>query len=141
MQSNLLRVISIILVLAASVCAHAADVVVITDKYYPIYHIPEHARVIRLDTPEAILHEVSAGLPADHEQASLIAKERLDNSVHRQLRGAFQDIADAWALGVQKIPAVVVDRKYVVYGEADVVKALEAIRQYREQEQKQEMLQ
>ncbi|OTJ71748.1 hypothetical protein CAY98_34130 [Pseudomonas aeruginosa] len=40
---------------------------------------------------------------------------------------AQQDVADAWSLGVEKIPAVVVDRQYVVYGEPDVSRALELI--------------
>lgn len=40
---------------------------------------------------------------------------------------AQQDVADAWSLGIEKIPAVVVDRQYVVYGEPDVSRALELI--------------
>ncbi|MGH8391347.1 MAG: DUF1525 domain-containing protein, partial [Pseudomonas sp.] len=34
---------------------------------------------------------------------------------------------DAWSVGVEKIPAVVIDRRYVVYGEADVAKAIAQI--------------
>ncbi|WP_446939641.1 TIGR03757 family integrating conjugative element protein, partial [Pseudomonas aeruginosa] len=44
-----------------------------------------------------------------------------------ELVKAQQDVADAWSLGVEKIPAVVVDRQYVVYGEPDVSRALELI--------------
>jgi len=109
-------------------------IIVVHDDAHPVVNIPEHARVIRLDTPEAILHEVSAGLPANVEQAALAAKEILDDSIHQKLHDALQDIVDAWALGVQKIPAVIVDQRYVIYGEADVTKALDAIRQYRELE-------
>ena len=37
----------------------------------------------------------------------------------------------AWSLGIAKIPAVVVDRRYVVYGEANVARALARIEEYR----------
>ena len=37
-------------------------------------------------------------------------------------------------MGVTRIPAVVVDRKYVVYGETNVPRALERIEQYRRME-------
>ena len=40
-------------------------------------------------------------------------------------------MTDAWSLGVTKIPAVVVDRRYVVYGETDVSRALARIEEYR----------
>ncbi|CAK7053537.1 MAG: hypothetical protein BACD_02588 [Bacteroides rodentium] len=139
MHAYLLYFIGITIASVLSVSAFAMDVVAITDKNHPINHIPAHMRVIRLDAPETILGEVSAGLPADHERASLIAKERLNDSLHRQLRDALQDVADAWMLDVQKIPAVVVDRRYVVYGEVDVVKALDIIKQYREQNREQEV--
>ncbi|MFY0038678.1 DUF1525 domain-containing protein [Acinetobacter baumannii] len=44
-----------------------------------------------------------------------------------ELVKAQQDATDAWSLGVEKIPAVVVDRQYVVYGEPDVPRAVELI--------------
>ena len=39
--------------------------------------------------------------------------------------------ADAWGLGIAKIPAVVVDRRYVVHGEPDVPRAVARINAYR----------
>ena len=44
---------------------------------------------------------------------------------------AYQGVADAWGLGIAKIPAVVVDRRYVVYGEPDVPRAVARINAYR----------
>jgi integrating conjugative element protein (TIGR03757 family) len=37
---------------------------------------------------------------------------------------AYQGVVDAWSLGIITIPAVVVDQRYVVYGEPDVAKAV-----------------
>ncbi|NQD96830.1 DUF1525 domain-containing protein, partial [Pseudomonas sp. CrR25] len=38
---------------------------------------------------------------------------------------------DAWSLGVTTIPAVIVDHRYVVYGEPDVAKAAALIEAHR----------
>ena len=43
-------------------------------------------------------------------------------------------VADAWGLGVAKVPAVVVDRRYVIYGEPDVALALSRIARYRREQ-------
>ncbi|MHA5668547.1 TIGR03757 family integrating conjugative element protein, partial [Pseudomonas aeruginosa] len=70
-------------------------------------------------------------LPQDPQQAQAAFKRLLQSPDGRRLQAelvkAQQDVADAWSLGVEKIPAVVVDRQYVVYGEPDVSRALELI--------------
>ena len=43
----------------------------------------------------------------------------------------YQDVTQAWGLGITKVPAVVVDRRYVVYGEPDVAHAAARIETYR----------
>ncbi|HEP9542705.1 TPA: DUF1525 domain-containing protein, partial [Pseudomonas aeruginosa] len=52
----------------------------------------------------------------------------------RSLASAYQGVADAWGLGVAKVPAVVVDRRYVIYGEPDVALALSRIARYRREQ-------
>ena len=42
-----------------------------------------------------------------------------------------QGVTDAWSLGITSIPAVVVDQRYVVYGEPDVARAVARIEQRR----------
>lgn len=49
------------------------------------------------------------------------------NALQARLGGAYQDVVDAWSLGITTIPAVVVDQRYVVYGEPDVAKAVALI--------------
>ena len=46
-------------------------------------------------------------------------------------RGAYQGVADAWSLGITSLPAVVVDQRYVVYGDSDVARAIARIEQHR----------
>ena len=52
-------------------------------------------------------------------------------AVQRRIGPAAQGGAVAWGLGIAKIPAVVVDRRYVVYGEPDVPRAVARINAYR----------
>ncbi|MFG6179683.1 DUF1525 domain-containing protein, partial [Halomonas sp. THAF12] len=47
---------------------------------------------------------------------------------------AARGVARAWMLGVEKVPAVVLDGEYVVYGEHDVQAALNQIQSYQRQQ-------
>jgi len=116
-----------------STAAFAADVLVVTDSHHPVQSMAD-ARVVELDLPARIEAELSAGLPANPGQAAAIVQQRLregDKTLQRRIGGAYQDVADAWGLGIAKIPAVVVDRRYVVYGEPDVARAIARIKAHR----------
>ena len=111
----------------------AADVVVVTDSRHPVKTMGGE-RLIELDEGPRIEAELSAQLPADPEQATAIVKRRLSNGgvdLQRRIAAAYQGVADAWSLGVTSIPAVVVDQRYVVYGEPDVARAVARIAQHR----------
>lgn len=113
--------------------AAVADVRVFTDRHHAI-EAPAGVHVIELDAPPRIEAELAANLPADPAQAAAIVRQRLQDggtSLQRRLADAYQGVTDAWSLGVTKIPAVVVDRRYVVYGETDVSRALARIEEYR----------
>jgi len=114
---------------AVSSSAFAADIIVITDSSHPIKPMGGE-RIIELDQPARIEAELSAGLPADPNHASALARRRLStgrSDLQRRIVQAYQGVADAWGLGIAKIPAVVVDRRYVVYGEPDVARAVTRI--------------
>jgi integrating conjugative element protein (TIGR03757 family) len=111
----------------------AANVVVVTDSRHPVKTMGGE-RLIELDEGPRIEAELSAQLPADPEQATAIVKRRLSNGgadLQRRIAAAYQGVADAWSLGVTSIPAVVVDQRYVVYGEPDVARAVARIAQHR----------
>lgn len=113
--------------------AFAADVVVITDSRHPVRAVGDE-RLIELDEGARIEAELSAQLPTDPEQAAALVRRRLDQggaALQRRIATAYQGVADAWSLGVTSIPAVVVDRRYVVYGEPDVARAVSRIEQHR----------
>ena len=126
--------------LAAGLCAAllgpiaaAADVLVVTDSRHPV-QAPAGVRIIELDQATRIEVELAAHLPADPQQAAALVRQRLQDggeALQRRIGHAYQGVADAWGLGIAKIPAVVVDRRYVVYGEPDVPRAVARINAYR----------
>ncbi|MFG6892054.1 TIGR03757 family integrating conjugative element protein [Burkholderia pseudomallei] len=130
---------AIVFLIAMPLCsatyATAANAVwVVTDRLHPVQSV-DGARVIELDAPSHVEVMLSAGLPADPHQAAKVIQQRLkgDNGKQaQQLAAAYQGVVDAWDLGVTKIPAVIVDRRYVVYGDTDVAHTLAHIRAYRE---------
>ncbi|WP_232625509.1 TIGR03757 family integrating conjugative element protein [Pectobacterium parmentieri] len=67
--------------------------------------------------------------PASMEQAAAQAQAVMRSPQWQQheddLQTAYRGVVHAWEIGVQKYPAVVFDERDVVYGTADVAKALE----------------
>ena len=111
----------------------AADVVVVTDSRHPVKTMGGE-RLIELDETPRMEAELSANLPADPERAAAIVRQRLKQGgtdLQRRIGTAYQGVTDAWSLGVTTIPAVVVDQRFVVYGEPDVARAVARIEQHR----------
>jgi integrating conjugative element protein (TIGR03757 family) len=108
----------------------SAEVWIVTDSSQSV-DLPSGAQSVVLDQPTLVERSLSAGLPDDPVRAAQLAQQRLTSGVARQLTEAHQGVADAWSLGVMKVPAVVVDRRYVIYGETNVPRALDRIAEYR----------
>ena len=105
-----------------SPASFAADVVIITDSRHPVRTMGGE-QPIELDEAPRIEAELSAALPADPGQATAIVKRRLSQGA---LTSSVASPPNTRALpthgasGITTIPAVVVDQRYVVYGEPDV---------------------
>lgn len=114
--------------------ASAAEIWVVMDRHHPISNVGPDIRVIELDAPARIQAELAAHLPSDPARAAAIVHQRLSVggiALQQHLSIAYQGVVDAWQLGITRNPAVIVDRRYVVYGEADVRRALSLIEQHR----------
>ncbi|QLG94795.1 TIGR03757 family integrating conjugative element protein [Pseudomonas yamanorum] len=113
-----------------------AETWVITDQEHPV-SAPTGVRTIRLDEQQHIEEQLSRQLPADPRQAEATIQRYLSSPAGKRLQNdlaqAQQGVTDAWSLSVEKLPAVVVDRRYVVYGEPDVAKAVALIDRARSQ--------
>ncbi|WP_374072928.1 TIGR03757 family integrating conjugative element protein [Alloalcanivorax xenomutans] len=118
--------------LLVSAYVQAADVLVFANQQTPI-DAPDGVSVIHLDTASEIEAELASGLPADPQRAEVIVRQRLadgDTNLQAHLASAYQGVLDAWNLGITKLPAVVVEGRYVVYGDADVARAMATIEAY-----------
>ena len=106
---------------------------VVTDSHHPVKTMGGE-RLIELDEAPRLEADLSAQLPADPEQAAAIVKRRINDGgagLQRRIASAYEGVTDAWSLGITSIPAVVVDQRYVVYGEPDVARAVARIEQHR----------
>ena len=93
------------------------------------------ATVHELDRRDRLAAAFGADLPADPDKARAEAGRRLRSASGRKLR---RDLAAAAAgnalaarLGVDKLPAVVVDGRYAVYGVRDVRRAVALVAAWR----------
>ncbi|PUA42064.1 TIGR03757 family integrating conjugative element protein [Pseudomonas protegens] len=116
------------------VLAETEDIWIVTDHAHPV-KAPADVRMILLDEQQRLEEQLSRLLPADPAQAAVFAQRYLASPeglrFQQNLRKARQDVTDAWSLGLLKLPAVVLDRHHVVYGQPDVAIALERIAQFR----------
>lgn len=128
------RVIPLFVAALATGTAHA-ETWAITDAAHPLTSVPADVRVIKLDDQQRIEEQLSRKLPPNPHQAALAARQLMGTpagaALMQQLAAAQQGNADAWSVGVSKVPAVVVDRRFVVYGQPDVAAAIQAINQAR----------
>ncbi|WP_124305220.1 TIGR03757 family integrating conjugative element protein [Pseudomonas chlororaphis] len=125
---SLRRLVPIAL-LSISVVAHG-ETWVFTDQAHPVTK-PAGVRLIVLDEQQRLEEQLTRNLPADPRQAAASMQRYLASPEGKRLQNdlvtAQQGVTDAWSIGVEKIPAVVIDRRYVVYGEPDVSKAVAII--------------
>ncbi|HGX3311264.1 TPA: TIGR03757 family integrating conjugative element protein [Pseudomonas aeruginosa] len=121
--------------LLAANSAAATEVWIVTDSRTPVTGRQVATRVIEIDAPEHIESELAVQLSADPKQAAAQITALLESggqALQERMREAYQGVVDAWSLGIARLPAVVVDRRFVIYGETAADKALARIVKYRE---------
>jgi len=90
--------------------------------------------VYELDGIQRIEAKLSKGLTADPEQSKRIVLQRfqqLDEAARAQMQRAALGLAKAVQYGIDRYPAIVFDGAAVVYGVADIHKALRHYQQWR----------
>ena len=87
-------------------CLRAADVLVVTDSRHPVQSAAG-ARVIELDLPERIEAELAASVqrsPAVRQRSCSSACAMAARPCSAGSESAYQGVADAWGLGIAKVP-------------------------------------
>ena len=114
---------------------------VFTTAGAPAVNVPSGVAVIELDASGRLDAELSQDLPADPELAEAMMRERMATPEWQEMADRYADsylgLVRAWQLGVEKVPAVVIDGRHVIYGQPDVAQALnEADRLLRQESQR-----
>lgn len=136
-SDHLSRLRTGLLSLCLLVWTHSAvgSVEVFTVASVPVTNAPDTAAVVELDAPGRLDTRISQDLPANPSSAKKALQARMQGAewqaTLKRYRSAYTGVARAWMLGVEKLPAVVVDSRYVVYGEPDVGAALQEIERAR----------
>jgi len=122
------------LALGASPPAGAGEVVAFTLSSMPL-RASGGAAVHVLDARDGHAEAFGADLPGDPERALAEARRRMATPAGRaalaRIAAAAAGNALAGRLGIEKLPAVVVDGRYVVYGVRDVARAVERVEAWR----------
>lgn len=100
-----------------------AETVVYTSHKYPVNHT-DNISVVYIDAHEQYQDKVFNGLSSDptiaEKQVKEIFKSSDWKSHEQQVIELSRGMIKAWELKLQKIPAIVFDDKFVVYGSTDI---------------------
>ncbi|MCO7620175.1 TIGR03757 family integrating conjugative element protein [Pseudomonas guariconensis] len=122
---------SLVLASALATSNAHAETWAVTNSAHPLIAVPAGVRVIKLDDQQRIEEQLSRKLPPNPQRAAQAARQLMNSpagaALMRELAVAQQGTADAWSIGIAKVPAVVVDRQYVIYGQPDVAAAIKEI--------------
>lgn len=130
---------TLIAALALQACATvAADpmVWVFTAGRLPaLQNVHQADRLFVLDHADDALKRLSFPNPGNNtaakDRAMVILQSRKGQAAIARMRNSAEATAVAWQHGIEKLPAVLVDGEYVVYGVFDVASAVDQIARYR----------
>lgn len=115
-----------------------AQPTIYTTSRYPVADVEPGVQVFVLDEAQQLEQALFPALAGNEQQAEQQARQRMQQpdwkTTEARLTGAYQALVTAWSLGVEKVPAVVIDGRYVVYGTTDTRQAQQKLDEWREQQ-------
>lgn len=124
MKRATLAMVGAVLLLASLPALGQTEVFTIAGE--PVTHVPDGVTVVELDKPSRLDKQLSEGLPNNKAAAAKVVQQRL-SGFKNAYGEAYRGLIRAWRLGIKRVPAVVVDGQYVVYGQPDVAAAVAEI--------------
>lgn len=125
-------------VLFSTVPTAWAQTTIYTTSRYPVTDVEPGVQVFVLDEAQRLEQALFPPLADKEQLAEQQARQRMQQpdwkTVEARLTGAYQSLVTAWSLGVEKVPAVVIDGRYVVYGTTDTRQAQQKLDEWREQQ-------
>lgn len=125
-----------LLYMGASTALAAETVWVFTaERLPPLQHLDQADRLFVLDHADSALRRLSFPNPgsevAAKDQALLIIQSPRGQAAIARIRESAEATTVAWMHGIEKLPAVLVDEQFVVYGVFDVAAAVDQVKRYR----------
>ena len=106
------------------------------DQLPPLQHTENVDRLFVLDDVDSALNKLSFANPGNEAQAKQQAMTLIQSpdgqAMLARMRRSAEAIAVAFQHGIDQLPAVLVDKQYVVYGVYNVEAALVQIARYRD---------
>lgn len=94
------------------------------------------AQIIYLDEGELLVQQLGRSLPNDQPAAEKEVLKRMatreGEALVEKIGSAYDGVVQAWSRGITKLPAILIDDQYVVYGIYNVDDALEIYRSRQE---------
>lgn len=101
----------------------------------PLQHVDQAERLFVLDHADNALRRLSFPNPgseaAARDKALLIIQSPRGQAAIARMRESAEATTIAWMHGIEKLPAVLVDEQYVVYGVFDVAAAIDQVARFR----------
>ena len=101
----------------------------------PLQHVDQAERLFVLDHADNALRRLSFPNPgseaAARDKALLIIQSPRGQEAIARMRESAEATTIAWMHGIEKLPAVLVDEQYVVYGVFDVAAAIDQVARFR----------
>ncbi|WP_267443772.1 TIGR03757 family integrating conjugative element protein [Erwinia psidii] len=115
-----------------------AQTVIYTTKFHPVAE-PEPGVIVQvLEDVQRLEPSLFPSLSSEPTQAQRQAELRMRRpdwkAQEARLIRAYQALTDAYMLGIKKVPAVVFDDRYVIYGTTDVRLAEQKLNAWQEQQ-------
>lgn len=125
------------LLTAMSTLVNAIEIEVFTNENYRIYPGDYEITEYDLDEKLRIEDELSKGLPADPKKAMEMARQMFNDPAFmktvNKLKSVNLRFIAAFNYQLDKIPAIVIDHKYILYGMTDVNRAMAIYYEHSEQ--------
>lgn len=122
-------VVVLLFCLGAGPAWASENIVVFTLSSMPVVDADDRATVVyELDSPDRVLASLSQGLSSDPDEAYREVMRRLNAPDWRgrldAVEHSFAGVSAAWSHNISKLPAILINDRYVIYGIRDVTVAL-----------------
>ena len=121
--------------LSLSAAASPSVWVFTTEQLPPLKRLDLAHQVFVLDDIEKLLRALAFQYPGSEgkaeQKANVILNSQKGQALLAQIKRNAHSVAIAWQSGIARLPAVLIDEQYVVYGEYNVQIAMDRVKRHR----------